>query len=175
MGVCVSAMGIVANGLSCHLAHYNSASCKYAHQLKLKPQPATAVQRWMKRAWFQRIRGGGCQTLVYGGKTHVLPHLFVCHLSCSPTSITTWFCCWGGVTAGSWGSYGGGCCRLSSFAHMTTPPMTVRYSSCTSPIGSYSSRKGQCCLENALFPWWSIHAWIGGLFVPHGGESHPHA
>ena len=31
----------------------------------------------MKRAWFQRIRGGGCQTLVYGGKTHVLPPFLV--------------------------------------------------------------------------------------------------
>ena len=80
--VCVSAMGIVADGLSCHLAHYNSASCKYGHQLKLKPQPATTVQCWMKRAWFQRIRGRGCQTLVYGEKTHVLPPCLFCHLSC---------------------------------------------------------------------------------------------
>ena len=32
----------------------------------------------MKRAWFQRIRGGGCQTLVYGEKTHVLPPCVVC-------------------------------------------------------------------------------------------------
>ena len=70
-------MGIVADGMSCYLAHYNSASCKHAHQIKLKPQPATAMQCWMKRAWFQRIRGGGCQTLVYGGKHQCVATLFV--------------------------------------------------------------------------------------------------
>ena len=31
----------------------------------------------MKRAWFQRIRGGGCQTLVYGGKNPCVATLFV--------------------------------------------------------------------------------------------------
>ena len=61
-------MGIVADGMSCYPAHYNSASCKHAHQIKLKPQPATAVQHWMKRAWSQRIRGWGMSNLGYGEK-----------------------------------------------------------------------------------------------------------
>ena len=33
----------------------------------------------MKRAWFQRIRGGGCQTLVMGEKL-ICYHLVGCHL-----------------------------------------------------------------------------------------------
>ena len=49
----------------------------------------------MKRAWFQRIRGGGCQTLVYGGKTHVLlPCVFATFLVLSNLFIAC-FVSWG--------------------------------------------------------------------------------
>ena len=108
----------------------NSASCKYAHQLKLKPQPAMAVQHWMKRAWFQRIRGGGCQTLVYGGKTNVLPPCLFCHLSCFPCQPLYYFVVIGWGVNGYWWLrqlmfLGVGWQDYQSFSHMPTPPTTA--------------------------------------------------
>ena len=48
----------------------------------------------MKRAWFQRIRGGGCQTLVMGEKPMFcnfccFTTFFVCHLLSHPTLSTS--------------------------------------------------------------------------------------
>ena len=83
----------------------------------------------MKRAWFQRIRGGGCQTLVFRGKTHVLPPCFVLPSSLShPTSSTSYFFIQPPslrMVAGGWGSYcfwewGGR--TVSPLAHTPTPP-----------------------------------------------------
>ena len=71
----------------------------------------------MKRAWFQRIRGGGCQTLVYGGKTHVLlPCCFAtfvfCHLVDFPSSLVNLFNAQLVVEAVI--AFGGGCGRTVS-------------------------------------------------------------
>ena len=41
----------------------------------------------MKRAWFQRIRGGGFQTLVMGEKPMCFVTLLICHLFVSPNLV----------------------------------------------------------------------------------------
>ena len=72
----------------------------------------------MKRAWFQRIRGGGCQTLVMGEKPMCFHLVLFCHLPLShPTSSMLCFV--------SWGSYCWvvvGVAGLSILAHVPTPP-----------------------------------------------------
>ena len=77
------------------------------------------VQRWKKRAWFQRIRGGGCQTLVYGGKTHVFPPCFVFPYSLVlfPTTSINNCCCYLGAVI----VLGVGVAGLLVLAYMHTP------------------------------------------------------
>ena len=70
-------MGIVADGLSCHMAHYNLTSCKYAHQIKLKTTTSYGSATLNEKGMVPKDKGWGCQTLVYGGKTHVFPPFLV--------------------------------------------------------------------------------------------------
>ena len=69
----VSEMGIVADGLSCYLAHYNVASCKYAHQLKTKTTTSYGSATLNEKGMVPKDKGWGMSNLGYEGKIHVLP------------------------------------------------------------------------------------------------------
>ena len=95
----------------------------------------------MKRAWLQRIRGGGCQTLVMG-KNPCFITFVVCHLSCLTQPLQPLQCLdfvsWGQLLheeTWAWKNVGlAGCCQFGQYA---------------------------CPAENSRFP----HA---GLHSPHG-------
>ena len=77
-----------------------------------------AAQHWMKRAWFQRIRGGGCQPWSMGGKPMCCHLVLICHIPCLIQPLKC-------LIVDGWGSY----CwvvvvvvGLSVLAHVPTPP-----------------------------------------------------
>ena len=77
----------------------------------------------MKRAWFQRIRGWGCQTLVYGEKPmfYYLVVFYLCYLSpflSYPTSFNLFnvlLGSWAAMAVGGWAviAFGSGVAGLS--------------------------------------------------------------
>ena len=131
----------------------------------------------MKRAWFRRIRGGGCQTLVMGEK----PMCY--HLVClppflvSPNRFDVLMEVVGEVIV-----LGVGWQDCQSFSHTPTPP-TIFHSLHSIPVSSPSRRRllrltqssGRSCSHAEP---WSVHSHLisDGLFVSSGGSVHlPHA
>ena len=91
----VSAIGIIADGMSYYLAHYYVASCKYAHQIK---QTTTSYDSATlnEKGMVSKDKGWGMSNLVlWGGKP------MCCHLVCFATFLvslvnlfTIFGCCW---------------------------------------------------------------------------------
>ena len=88
----------------------------------------------MKRAWFQRIRGGGMSNLGYGGKNPCFITLLICHLFVSPNLVNLfnaselvveeiWLSGWGQLLPLGVGWQG---CQLHT--HIHTPPTSAHSS-----------------------------------------------